>query len=328
MERSDGHRLLWLAALCFLLAVTVGVILLLQPAPARVDEPPEDAAAVFAADDSLFFAPPETADESGQSTSAPPTPDMSVSASPTAGTPASASPTPDSAAPADGFTLTVIAPASSERPVRILIYHTHTYEAYTPEADAAYTETEAWRTADERYNVVRVGEELAALLTSMGYSVTHDADAYEPPDLASSYARSLEMLLRRQAAGETYDLYIDLHRDAYMDGQTGPNALSIGGVPTARLMALVGKGEGQTSEGFDQRPDWEKNLALAQRITDSLNGQCEGLCKPVRVRSGRYNQHVAPNCVLVEVGNNRNTLSEALAVMPYLADAIRDALTE
>jgi len=35
----------------------------------------------------------------------------------------------------------------------ILIYHTHTWEAYR-QTDERYQETEKWRTKDERYNVV------------------------------------------------------------------------------------------------------------------------------------------------------------------------------
>ena len=94
----------------------------------------------------------------------------------------------------------------------------------------------------------------------------------------------------------------------------------------AKLMLLIGKGEGQTSEGFDQRPDWEANLTIAREVTDDLNAQVDGLCRDVCVKSGRFNQHVAVGCVLVEAGNNRNTLEEVLAAMPYLADAIMKAL--
>ena len=323
MGRIDWRRLLWPAALCFLLAVIVCVIWLLRPAPARTDEPPEDASPVFAQSDALFSLLPLATEDASSLT------DMPSGTSDAAALATDAPNEVPAALPAgDGFALTVIAPAATAQPKRVLIYHTHTYEAYTPGANDAYEETEAWRTADERRNVVRVGDELAALLGSLGFSVTHDTGAYEPPDLSGAYARSLEMLTRRQAAGEAYDLYIDLHRDAFMEGQSGQNALVVGGAPTARLMVLIGKGEGQTSEGFDQRPDWEANLALAQRVTDALNRQHDGLCKPVRVRSGRYNQHVAPCCLLVEAGNNRNTLAEALAAMPYLADAIRDALAD
>lgn len=217
--------------------------------------------------------------------------------------------------------------AETETPrKRVLIYHTHTYEAYEQISDDPYEETEKWRTADNAHNVVRVGEELAVLLRSLGVEVVHDVTAFEPPNLSSAYTRSLEMLEKRQAAGEQYDLYIDLHRDAYAESQTGPNTVNAGGVEAAKLMLLIGKGEGQTSEGFDQRPDWEANLSIAQEMTDDLNAQVDGLCREVCVKSGRFNQHVAVGCVLVEAGNNRNTLEEVLAAMPYLADAIMQVL--
>jgi hypothetical protein len=54
---------------------------------------------------------------------------------------------------------------------------------------------------------------------------------------------------------------------------------------------------------------------MAQAITDALNEQAQGLCKEVRIKSGRFNQHVADCCILVEAGNNRNTLAEVLAAM-------------
>lgn len=209
---------------------------------------------------------------------------------------------------------------------RVLIYHTHTYEAYEQTKDQPYKETEKWRTADSAHNVVRVGEELAGLLRGLGMEVVHDVTAFEPPSLSSAYARSLEMLERRSRLGESYDLYIDLHRDAYAASYSGPNTVSLNGTEAAKLMLLIGKGEGQTGQGFEEKPDWKANLAVAQTITDALNQQCEGLCRKVCLKSGRYNQHVANRCILIEAGNNRNTLSQVLAAMPYLADAIQTGL--
>ena len=225
----------------------------------------------------------------------------------------------------DGFTIEVLGTDMQMQPKRVLIYHSHTYEAYE-QTDERYRETEKWRTADNAHNVVRVGEELAALLRSHGLEVVHDSTAFEPPTLSTAYTRSLQMLENRQAAGETYDLYIDLHRDAYAASSTGKNTVNVGGVETARLMLLVGKGEGQTGQGFDVKPDWPTNLAIAQRVTDALNDQAEGLCRDVCVKSGRFNQHIASGCVLVEAGNNHNTLEEVLSAMPWLADAIVQVL--
>ncbi|MBP3542079.1 MAG: stage II sporulation protein P [Clostridia bacterium] len=227
--------------------------------------------------------------------------------------------------PGDGFTLEVIAQGEAEKK-RILIYHTHTYEAYAQEADRPYAETSQWRTADPDCNMIRVGAELAGLLRSLGFEVVHDTTAFEPPNLDAAYTRSLSMLESRKNAGETYDLWIDLHRDAYVQGQSSSNTVPFGGQELARLMVLIGKGEGYTGQGYDEKPDWEKNLAYAQSITDELNRQIPGLCKDVLLKPGRFNQHVSLGCLLIEVGNNRNSLQEALRSMPYLADAIHQAL--
>ena len=117
------------------------------------------------------------------------------------------------------FEMTVIRPAAQQHHGAILIYHTHTWEAYR-QTDDRYQETEKWRTKDERYNVVAVGEALTRALTALGYTVVHDTTAFEPPKLADAYARSLTMLEQRTASGETYDLYIDLHRDAISSTST------------------------------------------------------------------------------------------------------------
>jgi len=229
------------------------------------------------------------------------------------------------------FSLEVIRKAGdteNAKKKRILIYHTHTYEAYEPTALNPYEQTERWRTKDNEHNVVRVGEELVRLLTAAGYTVVHDTTAYEPPILSTSYTRSLAMLDGTISRNEKYDLYIDLHRDAYTSSMANQNTVKVGDQSLAKLFFLIGKGVGQTGIGYEKKPEWEKNLELAQSLTDCLNEQVSGLCRPVRVKSGRFNQHIAPCCILVEVGNNKNTLEEALASVPYLADAIRSVLSE
>lgn len=207
--------------------------------------------------------------------------------------------------------------------LRVLIYHTHTYEAYAQNAASPYRQTEKWRTTDSAYNVVAVGRALAADLTALGIEVVHDTTAFEPPSLEEAYARSCAMLERRIAAGEHYDLYIDLHRDALAENSTLKRTVSIGGTPVARFMVLVGKG---TTGGYAEKPNWEANLRIAQRITQALNTQCDHLARDVKVKTGRFNQHVADRCVLIECGVNDNTLDEVLAGIPYLAQAIADTL--
>ena len=214
----------------------------------------------------------------------------------------------------------VQAAAQGDAP-RILIYHTHTYEAYEITETETYTPTEKWRTRDEQHNMVAVGDALARELTARGFVVVHDKTAFEPPNLSTAYTRSLEMLKARLDAGEHYDYWLDVHRDAYSGAYNGGNGVEVDGQSVAHVMMLVGKGTGATGAGFDERPDWPKNLALAQAVTDAANALAPGLCREVKIKNGRFNQHVSTGALLIEIGNNRNTLSEALAACPIVAEA-------
>ena len=198
---------------------------------------------------------------------------------------------------------------------RVLIYHTHTYEAYSQVAGDPYQETEKWRTADQTHSVVQVGEALSVLLENAGCQVTHDITDHELPDLRTAYTRSLKTLEGYAARGEQFDLYIDLHRNAYSQGMR--TCAVIGGQELAELMLMVGRGE-----NYRDKPDFEANYAYAVRVTQAINAQADGLCRDVLVRTGRYNQHVGTPAVLIEVGHNENTLNQALASMPYLADGL------
>lgn len=200
---------------------------------------------------------------------------------------------------------------------RVLIYHTHTHEAYQMTDQEAYTPLENWRTDDSDHNIVRVGDELTAELEKRGFEVVHDDTDFEQDDLSTSYSRSLEALLQR--GDEDYDLIIDLHRDAYVEG--AQLTCSYAGRKSANLMVLIGKGD-----SFQEKPHFQENYALACALTEKINGLCPGLGREVMVKTGRYNQHFSDHSLLIEVGSNGNTLEEALSSMPILADAIEEVL--
>ncbi len=210
-----------------------------------------------------------------------------------------------------------VRPLRSDKPT-VLIYHTHTTEAYTQTETDRYRESSEWRTTDPTQNVIAVGEVLKEILErDYGFTVIHDTTNHEPPKLASAYDRSLITMERYHAEYPSIVLFIDLHRDAYKTDKAPCDYLTIDGTETAKLMLVVGKGEKYTD-----KPYYDSNIAFAERITEHLNGIMPKLCRPVREKPGRYNQHVAPNCILVEVGHNANTLAQAKAAMPYLAESI------
>lgn len=201
----------------------------------------------------------------------------------------------------------------------VLIYHTHSHEAYEQVASDQYVAIEAWRTTDQDHSVVRVGEELAELLRDRGFDVVHDTTDHEQNDLKTAYTRSLATLEQYE---ERFDLYIDLHRDAYIEGMND-TPIWDGDQSLAHIMMLIGNGE-----GFTVKPFYPENLAFAQALTERVNALKEGLCKDVLVKDGRYNQNIGVFSILIEVGHNRNTLREALSALPFLADGLKSLMID
>ncbi len=216
---------------------------------------------------------------------------------------------------------------NSDEPT-ILIYHTHTLEAYTPSDKYPYEERGGdWRTNDNTCNIVTVGELLTQELRKRGFNVLHDTTNHEPPKLSTSYSRSEATMKKYKEKYPTLEMFIDVHRDA--SGKEGATDYCvIDGVKTARMMFVVGTGEGATGSGFDEMPDFESNYALAMALTEYMSDIDEGLMRDVRVKTGRYNQHISNRSLLVEVGHNMNTLEQALAAVMHLADAIEAVCAE
>lgn len=60
-----------------------------------------------------------------------------------------------------------------EKP-RVLLYHTHSYEAFAQDPDNPYEETTQWRSADADFNIMAVGAKLEEELEARGIEVVHD----------------------------------------------------------------------------------------------------------------------------------------------------------
>ena len=65
---------------------------------------------------------------------------------------------------------------------------------------------------------------------------------------------------------------------------------------------------------------WDNNT-FALSLTEAIATKQPDLIKPIRLKVGRFNQHMGL-CLLAEIGTNADTLEAALNTVPYLADAI------
>ena len=200
--------------------------------------------------------------------------------------------------------------APAEEGPQILIIHSHATEAYTPDGTDVYVPSDNSRTLDEKNNMLRVGDEMAEVFTSMGLSVIHDRGLYDYPRYAGSYGRSgpaVEEYLERYP---TIKVVLDVHRDALVgsDGTVYKAVTTVDGAKTAQVMLVIG-----TDDGGGDHPDWRENLALAARLQKSADTLYPTLARPMTLRSSAYNQNLSAGSLLVEVGSHGNTLQEALA---------------
>ena len=108
----------------------------------------------------------------------------------------------------------------------VLIVHTHSSEAYTMETGFEYPESDELRTQDSRYSVIRVGEELASILTDAGISVLHDTAPNDYPNYNGAYERMRQTIEGYLAEYPTIQMVLDIHRDAAEDADGNPVALT------------------------------------------------------------------------------------------------------
>ena len=214
--------------------------------------------------------------------------------------------------------------ALPEEGPQVLIVHTHGSEAYTPDGTDTYVATGECRTTDTEKSVVRVGDEIAKVLTEMGLTVVHDTGLYDYPEYNGAYDRSLAAVEDWLAQYPTIQVVLDVHRDALIgaDGTVYKPITTINGESCAQVMLVMG------SNALYDHPGWLENLALAVQVQKEMNTLWPTLARPIGLRENRYNQQTAPGAMLVEVGSHGNTLQEALAAARMFARALGAVLLE
>lgn len=199
----------------------------------------------------------------------------------------------------------------SEEP-SVLILHTHTTESYTRTTEA-YRETAAWRTADEQYNMLSIGDVVAEILEKNGISVLHDRTFHDYPSYNGSYTRARKTMQEYIKEYPSLRLVLDLHRDAAGEGGNQMRTSATAeGEPSAQLMLVMGT----------NYETYTENLSLALKVQSQLEAQCPGITRPLQLRAARFNQDLCPGALLVEVGAAGNTHPEARRAAEQLAKAI------
>lgn len=192
---------------------------------------------------------------------------------------------------------------------QILIYHTHSQEAF---ADSV--------PGDVNTGIVRVGECLTKILTEQyGYRVLHNTGQYDVETRDNAYSRALPAVEQILAENPSIQVIIDLHRDEV--AEETKLVTDIQGRPTARFMFFNGLSRTRKTGDIDYlaNENQEANLAFSFQMQLKAAEYYPGLTRRIYLKGYRYNMHLRPRTLLVELGAQNNTVEEAINACDPLA---------
>ena len=192
---------------------------------------------------------------------------------------------------------------------QILIYHTHSQEAF---ADSV--------PGDVNTGIVGVGECLTKILTEQyGYRVLHNTGQYDVETRDHAYSRALPAVEQILAENPSIQVIIDLHRDEV--AEETKLVTDIQGRPTARFMFFNGLSRTRKTGDIDYlaNENQEANLAFSFQMQLKAAEYYPGLTRRIYLKGYRYNMHLRPRTLLVELGAQNNTVEEAINACDPLA---------
>ena len=196
----------------------------------------------------------------------------------------------------------------SEGP-QILIYHTHSQEGF---ADSV--------PGDTGTTIMGVGDRLAGILQdTYGYQVLHHTGQYDVDSRDDAYSKALPAIEQVLKENPSIEVIIDLHRDEM--AEETKLVMDLDGRPTARFMFFNGlsrtRKTGNISYLYNENQ--AGNLAFSFQMQLKAAEYYPGLTRKIYLKGYRYNMHLRPRTLLVELGAQNNTVEEAMNACDPLA---------
>lgn len=185
---------------------------------------------------------------------------------------------------------------------QILIYHTHSQETF---ADSV--------PGDKSTSIIGVGDYLSEILTSRyGYQVLHHTGEYDVETRDDAYSVSLPAIEQLLLENPSIQVVIDLHRDQ-MPEET-KLVMDLDGRPTARFMFFNGLSRTKKTGNISylQNDNLADNLAFSFQMQLKAMQYYPGLTRKIYLKGYRYNMHLCPKTLLIELGAQNNTVEEAM----------------
>lgn len=201
----------------------------------------------------------------------------------------------------------------------LYIYHSHSREAFLTYLKNTENPEEAYHATA---NVTLVGKMLGEAMERRGIGTQVNASDMGKEldarglDYGSSYPVSREHVQAAQKANRNLEVFLDIHRDSLRKDST---TTEIEENTFAQLLFVVGTGHAE----------FEKNLSFTAGLHQKIEERYPGLSKGILEKdssqgNGVYNQDLAPQSVIIEVGGVDNTAEEISRTIEALAEVLSD----
>lgn len=201
---------------------------------------------------------------------------------------------------------------------QILIFHTHGGSEYFSDGKK------------KEASVIAVGTYLQEILEEKyGYSVIHDTTKYDcingKLDRNKAYNQALDGIKKQMKEAPSIQVVIDLHRDG---GNTKERRVTeLDGQSVAQFMIFNGLSRNRSGEiKYLYNSKLQDNLAFGLQMKLRAMELYPNLTIRNYLKGYRYNMHLCKRFLLIELGNQNNTVEEARNTMPYLAEILNDVL--
>ncbi len=207
-----------------------------------------------------------------------------------------------------------------EKKPQILIFHTHG-------ASEGFVDSKHGK----KDSIVGVGSYLASVLRKKyHYNVIHDTTEYDRIngriDRNKAYNQAAVTVKRTLNKYPSIQVVIDLHRDGV--GANVKRTAVVNGKRTAQLMFFNGLSRNAAGNiGYLYNPNLQANLSFSLQMKLKCMEKYPNLTKPIYLKGYRYNMHLRKRYLLIELGNENNTVAEAKNAMPLLAETLDRVLS-
>lgn len=205
---------------------------------------------------------------------------------------------------------------------KILIYHTHSQEAFKDSKKGETSDT-----------IMGMGAYLAKLLNEKyGIETLHHEGVYDlidgNLDRSKAYQLAESQIEKILDENPSIEVVIDLHRDGVKESTH--LVTEINGKQTAQIMFFNGMSRTRANGdiAYLYNPYIEDNLAFSLQMQIEATEKYPGFARRIYLKSYRYNMHLMPKTLLVEAGAQTNTVAEMKNAMVVLAEILDGVLTE